>query len=247
LTQQWHKEPHHQFLTSEPYIVETIAQLARMRSPINVKTGLQLANSIIEGTPLMLELIAWKTKHNIHSCRRCYSSSAVGKEAHQQEGQLEGTTTTAEQGHLGWGYWKGFMKRNGHLIKSKKAVKFDSKRADWCTYQNFETMYKEVYNEMVKGGIEVKLPSKCFSKQKRRSSPGGKGLIWFPNKIYSFSIQINCCLSTRLNLYTSTSKDGNVGGEKFLWEAMLRPHIVGLAIAKATLGNLDFSNNQRKD
>jgi hypothetical protein len=28
---------------------------------------------------------------------------------------------------------------------------------------------------------------------------------------------------------------------------MLRPHIVGLAIAKATLGNLDFSNNQRKD
>ena len=51
-------------LKIEPYIVETIAQLARMRSPINVKTGLQLANSIIEGTPLMLELIAWKSKHN---------------------------------------------------------------------------------------------------------------------------------------------------------------------------------------
>jgi hypothetical protein len=101
-------------LNIEPYIVETIAQLARMRSPINIKTGLQLANSIIEGTPLMLELIAWKTKHNIHSRRRCYSSSAVGKEAHQQEEQLEGTTTTAEPGHLGWGYWKGFMKRNGH-------------------------------------------------------------------------------------------------------------------------------------
>jgi hypothetical protein len=67
-------------LNIEPDIVETIAQLARMLL-INIKTGLQLANSIIEGTPLMLELIAWKTKHNIHSCGRCYSSSAVGKES----------------------------------------------------------------------------------------------------------------------------------------------------------------------
>jgi hypothetical protein len=36
-------------LNIEPYIVETIAHLAMMRSPVNVKTGLQLANSIIEG------------------------------------------------------------------------------------------------------------------------------------------------------------------------------------------------------
>ena len=51
------------------------------------------------------------------------------------------------------------MKRNKHLVTSKKAVKFDSKRADWCTYQNFETMYTEVYEEMVKGGIANKLNS----------------------------------------------------------------------------------------
>jgi len=26
---------------------------------------------------------------------------------------------------LGQGYWRGFMRRNGHIVKSKKSVKFD--------------------------------------------------------------------------------------------------------------------------
>jgi hypothetical protein len=49
------------------------------------------------------------------------------------------------------------MRRNGHLIKSKRAVKFEVKRAEWCTYQNFKMMYNEVYKEMVKGGIAKQL------------------------------------------------------------------------------------------
>jgi hypothetical protein len=43
------------------------------------------------------------------------------------------------------------MDRNGHLIKSKKAVQFESKRADWYMHHNFAIMYREVYKEMVKG------------------------------------------------------------------------------------------------
>jgi hypothetical protein len=27
---------------------------------------------------------------------------------------------------LGCGYWRGFMQRNGHLVKVKRGVKFDS-------------------------------------------------------------------------------------------------------------------------
>jgi hypothetical protein len=49
------------------------------------------------------------------------------------------------------------MKRNGQLVKANHGVKFDSKRADWCTYQNFEDMYHEVYKEMVQSGIASKL------------------------------------------------------------------------------------------
>jgi hypothetical protein len=35
--------------------------------------------------------------------------------------------------NLGPGYWRGFMKHNKDLISAKKAVKFDTKRAEWCT------------------------------------------------------------------------------------------------------------------
>ena len=58
---------------------------------------------------------------------------------------------------LGTKYWKSFMKWHGHRIKAKKGVKFDNKRADWCTYGNFKTMYAEVYEEMVSGRIAHKL------------------------------------------------------------------------------------------
>jgi hypothetical protein len=55
----------------------------------------------------------------------------------------------AAAGRLGKGY--------GHKIKCKKAVKFDSKQADWCTHQNFKVIYDEVYKELVMGGIASQL------------------------------------------------------------------------------------------
>ncbi len=57
---------------------------------------------------------------------------------------------------LGQGYCVGFMKWNRHLIKAKKAVKFDSKRAEWCTHQNFQLMHDEVYEARVAAGIASK-------------------------------------------------------------------------------------------
>jgi hypothetical protein len=77
-------------LATEPCIVGLIAQLSRMRSPINVTTGLQLANSIIAGTPFEMEVKAWKLKHNVHYRM---STEDVGS------GPLV----------LGWGYWNGLV------------------------------------------------------------------------------------------------------------------------------------------
>ena len=54
------------------------------------------------------------------------------------------------------------MKRSSHLVKAKKGVKFDSKRADWCTYQNFQLMYQQVYKEMISTGIAHKLDTEVF-------------------------------------------------------------------------------------
>ena len=195
-------------LSIEPYVVELITQLSRMRSPINVTTGLQLANSLIACTPFMDGVLQWKVKHNVHA-------------RHQQ---LDDFTAA---GRLGKGYWRGFMKRNGHKIKCKKAVKFDSKRADWCTYQNFKVMYDEVYKELVKGGIATKLAETegaiLFNKKgdivEKTEDAFGLSTRYIMNRpdklIFVDEVGSN----------TNTSKDGNIGGEKFLCEVNTRPQI----------------------
>ena len=60
-----------------------------------------------------------------------------------------------EKVSLGLGYWRSFMKRNAHLIRSKKGVKFDNKRAEWCNYLNIKEMYDEIYNNLCLAGHAV--------------------------------------------------------------------------------------------
>jgi hypothetical protein len=108
-------------LQVEPYLVELIIKLAEMRQPITTSQGLQVANSLINGTSTKKTVIEWKSR-NCHAFK-------TGK------GKFE----------LSEGYWRGFMTRNSHLIRAKKAVKFDNKRAQWCNYLNMYEMYEEIY------------------------------------------------------------------------------------------------------
>jgi hypothetical protein len=121
----------------EPYIVELAIKLAEMRVPITSKQGLQLANSLIKGSAFQESVLLWKQ----NNCS-----------AFRERGTQE----------LGPGYWNGFLKRNKHLIRAKKAVKFDSKRAEWCTYSNIDEMYTEIYESMVEAGIAVKHNEKVW-------------------------------------------------------------------------------------
>jgi hypothetical protein len=111
----------------EPYIVSLIIQLANMQVPITAKQGLQLCSSIINGTKFEGCVADFQTK-NLRSVTK----------------------------KLGSGYWRGFLNRNKHLIRAKKAVKFDTKRAEWCTYTNLEEMYDEIYSHLVTSGLAVK-------------------------------------------------------------------------------------------
>ncbi len=161
-------------LSVEPHLVALIVQLARMRCPINVRAALQLANSLIAGTSIADEIVAWKLEHNIQT-RRSILSSAACEERIEESGdyfleddserepssELATSVTATTPPLLGLGYWRGFMRRNGHIIKSKRAIKFESKRAEWCTYANFEEMYNKVYKEMVKGGIATELATEA--------------------------------------------------------------------------------------
>jgi hypothetical protein len=62
---------------------------------------------------------------------------------------------------IGKSWWTKFLKCHPGL-KTKKAVRFDSQRDDWCSVENFEAMYKEVYESMVSSGVAVKFDKEKF-------------------------------------------------------------------------------------
>ena len=78
----------------EHEFVQVMVKMAKMRQALSPSEGISLINNLIEGTQAQKDLIAFKEK--------CLfgDSSAVGV-----------------------GYWRGFKKRNEHLICSKKRRK----------------------------------------------------------------------------------------------------------------------------
>jgi hypothetical protein len=109
------------------------------------------------------------------------------------------------------GYWVGFMKQNKHLFKARKGIKFDSKRADWCTYQNVQLMYEEVYEVIVLGGIASKLDTpvwfdKCGSILEQEMEAFGltsKYYLQKPDELLFID---------KVGSNTSQAKDGYIGG-----------------------------------
>ena len=184
-------------LAIEPYMVELIHQLARMRNPISVSDGLRLANSLISGTKIGVSINSWRQTHS-----SAYRSNKNPK--------------------LGMGYWRGFMKRNKDLVTAKHGVKFESKRADWCTYNNFEAMYEQVYKEMVAGGIAVEFPNKEWLNKEGVVVLEEKDALGLQTK-YNLIRPDRLLFVDEVGSNTSQTKDGNVGGELFLCGKGERP------------------------
>jgi hypothetical protein len=105
----------------EAHLLGIILRCVALRQPVSCAEGLELANSLIEGTARQRCLIEWKKKH-------------------LKMGEID-----VKFGFLGARYWQNFCRRNHDIIAAKKDVRFDSKRDDWCRYDNFSDMYDSVY------------------------------------------------------------------------------------------------------
>ena len=197
----------------EQYIVEIASQLAKMRQPISCRQGLELANSLITGNVLETDVRAWKKKH----------CTALSKSENYDEGDAE-DANTSDTRLLGTGYWRGFMRRHGYRIGAKRGVRFDKNRDDWCTYQNFSSMYDDIYVMLVETGIATKLDTaQWFDKQgnivESEEEAFGRKSQYFllhPEKmIFVDEVGSN----------TSQKNDGHCGSEKFLVPVNIRPQI----------------------
>jgi hypothetical protein len=222
----------------EPCLSAVILKLSQMRQPITPMTGLLLVNSLIEGTSVAKHLESWKLKHNIQTRLLTKTTTLPdGGDSHTEAASalvsLSASTvassdnTTASKtstAALGTGYWRGFMKRNRHLIRSKKGVKFEAKRAEWCTYDNFVQMYEEVYKQMVACGIASKVDRKVHVDK-------SGNIVEFEADSYGLPTQYlmqrpdKVLFVDEVGSNTSTTKDGNIGGEKFLCHISARPQI----------------------
>jgi hypothetical protein len=59
--------------------------------------------------------------------------------------------TDASFGGLGEKYWQNFCRRKEDVITAKKEVRFDSKRDDWCHWDNFRDMFGGVHGQLHDG------------------------------------------------------------------------------------------------
>jgi hypothetical protein len=184
--------------SGQKYLVELIIKLADMRTPITTAQGLQLANSIIKGTSIEHKVIDWKQR-NCKAFQLGYGKAELGKD-----------------------YWLNFLKRNNHLIRSKKAVKFDVKRAKWCTYLNMQEMYNEIYKDLCSAGLACEHPEPVWRNEhgeiveKAEDAFGCKSQYELIHPDWVLFVD-------ECGANTSQTKDGQVGGQKYLCSAHRRP------------------------
>jgi hypothetical protein len=113
----------------EAHLLKVILLRGVMRQPVSCGEGLELADLIKEDTVTQLQMIQWKQLH-------------LGKSFREKSAAI-----------LGQKDWGEICKGHSREIKSKKAVRYDSKREDWCTLPDFERMYDGMYDAMTKWGV----------------------------------------------------------------------------------------------
>ena len=111
----------------EPLILEYCIKLAEIGSALTRSEVIALTKEIIEGTIYEQKILEYKLKRKVN---------------------------TSEL--LGFGWYRGFMKRNHDAIRRRRCKVRDQKRLTWCTYEHFEDMYDSIYARMVEAGVATK-------------------------------------------------------------------------------------------
>jgi hypothetical protein len=117
----------------EAHLLASIPRRAALCQPVTCAEGLELVNSMIEGTQAQLVLMEWK------------------------KNDLKNMPNDDTFGTLGHRYRQNCCRRNADVITLKKYVQFNSKRDDLCRLNNFADKYDGVYNKLVESGAAEKL------------------------------------------------------------------------------------------
>lgn len=175
-------------LEIEPVLVEYCIRLARIGQPLTKDQLTGLAISMIEGTSIEEKLNAWKKKYSHFN----------------DKNEL-----------LGDGWYQGFINRNSLTLSRVRARMKDINRVLWCTYSNFEQMYKSVYQRMVEAKVAVRLPEPVWFNRDGEIMENEEDSIGLKSDIHIIHPEwIVFVDETGVN--TNQKDDGNLGGELFI-------------------------------
>ena len=113
-------------------IVGVCIQMGKVRQPVNVTEAIVLANDLIKKTEHQDAVVEFQ------------------KARHLGSPEFEHDTLTKN-------WWKGFLRRHGHLIVTKRGERFAYNRSEWTNYRNIKQMYDIVYDEFVDARIAMQL------------------------------------------------------------------------------------------
>ena len=121
----------------ESVAVDLLIRCGEMNQPLSCEQGLDLIRSLVLKDDLKEEKLNW-IKSN------CHPKS-------EDDDEL-----------LGKGYWRNFMKRNKHKLRSQKGRLFPQSRDEWCTLENIKEMYNMIYNLLTSAGVAEDLQESCY-------------------------------------------------------------------------------------
>jgi len=158
----------------EPTICQFCIRLAKMGSPLTKTTIIELANDLLADTEYM---------DKIRGCKELRKLDRPDK--------------------LSDAWYRGFMSRySEELTRNGTSIK-DSKRNTWVTKENFQNMYENVYQEMVKAGIAEE------KEEEIQYETGLPSRFQLTKPEYLLFVDETGCNTNQLN-------DGRVGGELFV-------------------------------
>ena len=203
----WQRGPKSLLLKFEVVLKGLVIQACDLHICLNVSGVIALANSLIHGSMLEQQVIAWKKKVGVYT---------------------EDTDT------LGIGWWRNFKRRNPDM-SSKAAQKFEQHREAHCNYTAFRRMYDNIELALIESGNAVPYSSPVH--MDLHGNIVDDESLAFGNPVTLNILRrdnVFCMDETGDN--TNGKKDGKKGGEKMVCATSQTPRdLVGTKDAHYTI------------
>jgi hypothetical protein len=186
-----HWDTQSQMSVIEGHVLAAFFCRSALRQPVYCTEGLDLENSVIEGTTTQLDMMARKQTN------------------------LKKGPTDYSLGSLGLRYWHYYCRRNADIISAKKAVRVGIKRDDWSRLENFKDVYDDIYGRLWEADIAEKLDEPVW-RYKENIIVETHAEAYGQHTQYSLLHPEYLGMVDEVGENISQKGDGNTGGQQFM-------------------------------